>query len=134
MFTQIIRWVCFVLCLASVGPVWAQEGHPLAGTWRGDWGPSADHRNAVTVVMSWDGENVNGILNPGPVGVPLHTTTFNPSTWEIRFEVEVPDQSGNLVLYIVEGKFENYGSLHHQQIIGSWSHAGAQGDFEITLQ
>ena len=134
MFQQTVRWVFFVLCLTSIGPVWAQEGHPLAGTWRGDWGPTAEHRNPVTIVMSWDGENVSGILNPGPIAVPLQTTTFDPSNWGVRFEVEVWDQSGNPVLYTVEGTLENYGSLHHQQITGSWRHAGAQGDFEITLQ
>ena len=27
-------------CLAFVLPVFAQEGHPLKGTWLGDWGPN----------------------------------------------------------------------------------------------
>ena len=134
MFPKTIRWFCFVLCLASTGPVLAQEGHPLAGTWRGDWGPSADHRNPVTVVMSWDGETVSGILNPGPVGVPLETATFDPATWGIRFNFEAQDEAGNPVPYTVEGTLENYGSLHHQRITGTWSHASGRGDFEITLQ
>ena len=134
MFPQTIRWVCFVMFLASVGPIWAQEGHPLGGTWRGDWGPSAEHRNPVTVVMSWDGESVAGILNPGPLSVPVRKAMFDPATWGVRFEVEAQDQSGNPVQFTVEGTFKNYGSLHRQQIIGSWSHAGARGDFKITKQ
>ena len=34
----------------------AQEGHPLTGTWSGDWGPGADQRTHITMVMTWDGK------------------------------------------------------------------------------
>ena len=50
--------------LVAVLLTFAQEGHPLVGTWSGDWGPSPTHRNQVTVVMNWDGKNVTGIINP----------------------------------------------------------------------
>ncbi len=134
MILRTVCWVCLVLVLALVPSIWAQEGHPLSGTWRGDWGPSAAHRNPVTVVMRWDGQTVSGVLNPGPVAVPLQAATFDPATWGVRFEIEATDQSGNPVQFTVVGTLENYGSLQHQQIIGIWSHAGARGDFKITLQ
>ena len=44
----------------------AQEGHPLTGTWGGDWGPSATQRNHLTFVMNWDGDKVTGTHQPGP--------------------------------------------------------------------
>ena len=30
----------------------------LNGTWVGDWGPSANDRNQVTVELKWDGKNL----------------------------------------------------------------------------
>src|SRR5262245_57024510 len=42
--------------LSALVPLFAQEGHPLTGTWSGDWGPTPTQRNHVTLVMSWDGK------------------------------------------------------------------------------
>ena len=44
----------------------AQQGHPLTGTWNGDWGVNPTQRTPITVVMTWDGKEVKGVLNPGP--------------------------------------------------------------------
>jgi hypothetical protein len=49
----------------------AQEGHPLTGTWYGDFGMTPANRNDLTVVMKWDGANTTGSVNPGPNSVPL---------------------------------------------------------------
>src|SRR5205809_6215678 len=55
----------------------AQEGHPLTGTWYGDFGMSPAQRNDLTVVMKWDGTNTTGIVNPGPNAVPLKTARLD---------------------------------------------------------
>ena len=47
----------------------AQQGHPLTGTWSGDWGATATQRNHVTLVMNWDGKNVTGVINQVPLMV-----------------------------------------------------------------
>src|SRR5262245_47925629 len=49
-----------VTLLMLVIPALAQEGHPLKGSWIGDWGPSKTDRNQVTVVMDWDGKAITG--------------------------------------------------------------------------
>src|SRR5215470_9173555 len=61
----------FVGCFLLLMPVLAQEGHPLVGTWHGDWGPTATHRNDVTLVLDWDGKNITGLINPGPESIKL---------------------------------------------------------------
>ena len=66
---RVVPLVCLVACLAVGASGIAQEGHPLTGTWGGDWGPTATQRNHVTFVMNWDGEKVTGVINPGPDGV-----------------------------------------------------------------
>src|SRR5262245_36839314 len=64
-----------LFCLAAVLTLTmsaaAQEGHPLTGTWYGDFGMTPSQRNDLTVVMSWDGKVTTGIVNPGPNAVPL---------------------------------------------------------------
>ena len=39
-------------CLAAGAA--AQEGHPLAGTWYGDF-PTGNQKTDLTVIMKWDG-------------------------------------------------------------------------------
>src|SRR5262245_50015695 len=34
------RGILILLFLAAMVPMFAQEGHPLTGTWSGDWGPT----------------------------------------------------------------------------------------------
>ena len=53
-------------CLSFMAPSFAQQGHPLTGTWNGDWGANPSQRTPVTLVMTWDGKDVKGIVNPGP--------------------------------------------------------------------
>ena len=52
----------FSVCVFAI----AQEGHPLTGTWYGDFGMTTAQRNDLTVIMKWDGANTTGMVNPGP--------------------------------------------------------------------
>jgi len=49
MRAKAILLVGLLACLTLVVTAFAQEGHPLKGTWLGDWGPSKTDRNQVTV-------------------------------------------------------------------------------------
>jgi len=61
-------------CLLFTLSITAQEGHPLTGTWAGDWGSSGGARTHITMVMNWDGKAITGLLNPGPDQAPLTST------------------------------------------------------------
>ena len=61
------------LCLLLAVAVQAQEGFPLDGTWRGEWGADTG-KSTVVIVMKWDGKNVNGMINPGPNVCLLYTS------------------------------------------------------------
>jgi hypothetical protein len=121
-----------VSCLASAA-VGAQEGHPLRGTWLGDWGPSASHRNQMTVVMDWDGDNITGVLNPGPDSIPIPSITLDPSEWEVHIEIEATDHDGNRVRYSIDGQIEDLG-LPNRTLSGTWRHGDVTGDFKLTRQ
>ena len=126
--------ICSLLLFAGcvlMLPLFAQEGHPLTGTWYGDWGPTPTHRNQITVVMSWDGKNVTGIINPGPDVIPIKVATLDSTKWTVRIEADAKDQSGNPVHFIIDGKIEDV-TNPRRSIVGTWNHGAQKGDFKIV--
>src|SRR2546423_15001704 len=104
------RWfllVCVLVCLGLATSALAQEGHPLKGTWLGDWGPNKNDRNQITVVMDWDGKQITGQINPGPGSVAISKATLEPKGWLVHFEADAKNNAGQNVHYVVDGKIEN---------------------------
>jgi len=125
---------CFLLLLSIsmlAAMTLAQEGHPLVGTWSGDWGPTPTHRNQVTIVMNWDGKNVTGIINPGPDVIPMRVVTLDSTKWTVHIEADAKDHSGNPVRFIIDGKLDNILS-YKRTLTGTWSHGDVKGDFKVT--
>jgi len=124
------RLVVCLACLAVAAAALAQYGHPLKGSWSGDWGTSKERRNRVLLELNWDGKTITGSINPGPDAVPLTEATLDPTNWTVRFRGEGKDRSGP-VRYVIEGKLQNLGS-YNRVITGSWSQGAEKGDFKIT--
>jgi len=115
------------LCVA---PLAAQYGHPLSGTWSGDWGPTAETRHRVLLELRWDGKAISGTINPGPNAVRLRTASLDPSTWTVRLEAEGAGASGPGTRYLIEGKLENLGS-YHRVLSGTWTQGAERGTFRL---
>ena len=109
----------------------AQYGHPLTGSWSGDWGATKDTRTRLLLELNWDGKAVTGTVNPGPNAVPLQKASLDPSNWTVRFEAEAKDRSGQMIRYVVEGKLENLGA-YNRVMSGTWSQGGVKGDFRLV--
>jgi hypothetical protein len=124
-------WVALA-CLAFVVPLQAQEGHPLVGTWRGAWGPSAQQQNDVTFVMEYDGKTVTGVINPGFESMRLQKVTLDPAAWTVRFETETKDASGKGIPVVIDAKFEDI-TNRHRSLVGTWVQGTTKGQFRITL-
>jgi len=120
--------VCVAVCLLIALSAFAQKPgvDPLSGTWIGDWGPSPDDRNQVTVELKWDGKKLSGTVNPGPNAIELQKTSFDPKTGAVHFEADTKDRRGNPIHYVIDGKVEK-GTM-----TGNWSHDNRKGDFKIT--
>ena len=125
--------VVLVAVLALAGSALAQAGHPLKGSWSGDWGPSPDHRNRVLLLLDWENNEITGVINPGRNAVPLTSATLNPEDWTVRFTAQAPDRNGNMLEYVIEGKVENLGSWTNRRISGTWRHGSEDGDFLVIL-
>ena len=128
---RVVPLVCLVACLAVGTSGIAQEGHPLTGTWGGDWGPTATQRNHVTFVMNWDGEKVTGVINPGPDQAPLASVFLDVTNWTVRIEADAKDSTGKPVKIMAEGRLEDISSAH-RRIAGTWRQGTTNGDFRIT--
>ena len=117
-----------LFCLVVAASGFAQKAgvDPLSGTWVGDWGPSPQDRNQVTVELKWDGKNLTGTVNPGPDAVALTKATFDPKTSAVHFEADAKNRRGNPIHYLIDGKVEK-GTM-----TGAWSHDNRKGDFKIT--
>lgn len=112
--------------------VLAQEGHPLSGTWSGDWGPSAAQRNHLTLVLNWTGDKVEGVMNPGPDSAPLNVFV-DYQNWTVRIDAEAKDAAGKPIRVEAEGKLEEMG-IPRRRLVGSWRQGSQTGNFKVTRQ
>jgi hypothetical protein len=120
-----------VLLISVALGAFAQQGHPLSGTWSGEWGPAPAQRTAVTFVLNWDGQKVTGMINPGPDSIPLAGVYLDVTNWTVRFEADSKDASGKPAHIVAEGKLEDLAS-YHRTIKGTWQQGSAKGDFRLT--
>ncbi len=106
----------------------AQEGFPLDGTWRGQWG-TEDNPTSVVIVMKWDGSSIGGQINPGPDSVEFESAVLEPSDWTVRIQAAPP---GSDPVTIV-GKLEDIGS-YNRMITGTWEQSGTSHPFQIRRE
>ena len=125
---KVLGLIC-ILMVCAVGAVAAAPqmgGDPLSGTWKGDWGPSADDRNQVTVELKWDGTTLSGTVNPGENAVALEKCTFDPKTGKVHMEADTKNRRGNPIHYVIDG------TVQGGTMTGRWDHDNRKGDFKIT--
>src|SRR5258706_5053508 len=84
--TAFLAGVLAVILVAATA--FAQFGHPLKGTWSGDWGTGAAARTHVVLEFNWDGTNITGSINPGAGGVAFSKATLDPATWMVHCEAD----------------------------------------------
>ncbi|MEX2367705.1 MAG: hypothetical protein WD601_13975 [Pseudohongiellaceae bacterium] len=126
---RILLSTLFVLILCFQGPALAQEGFPLDGTWRGEWGRPGGDMTLVVMVMQWDGSSINGIINPGRNSVPIDNATLDATDWRVHIEAV----SGEGEPFVIDATLENIGS-YTRTITGTWTMAGTEYAFQMTRE
>src|SRR5207247_10006799 len=113
MQSRIFRLICIITVLALGAPAFAQWGHPLKGSWSGEWWLKKGEENRVLLEFNWDGKTLTGVLNPGTENVTLQKLSLEPpgggvatamSQWLLQFEADAKDQSGKAVHHVLDGK------------------------------
>jgi hypothetical protein len=122
MRVPLFRALTVAACLFAAASAPAQFGHPLKGSWSGDWGPNKAQRTRVLLQMQWDGKAITGAINPGPNALPLTKATLDPETWQVHLEAKG---------IVIDGKLDNIGSAH-RVLSGAWTQAGVKGDVRLV--
>jgi len=140
MQSKMLRVICLLGCLLLVAPVFAQMGHPLKGSWSGDWWLKKGEENHVLLDFDWDGKTLKGMLNPGTDNVTMQKLTLEPPSggvakamdpWGLHFEADVKDTSGRMVHHVVDGKLQNIGA-YRKFITGTWMAGTQRGEFKVV--
>ena len=122
-------------------PATAQEGHPLAGTWYGDYGAGTQKRD-LTVILKWDGKSASGTINPGQDAIQIKSVVMNitpgkpapegqnsttgiPPIFHVRFEADTP---GGATVF--EGVIQNP-VAGNRRLTGTWTRGGEKGTFQL---
>lgn len=121
-------WLVGTICLVPY-LVAAQEGFPLDGTWRGEWGNSDTESNHVVIVMKWDGDTVTGRINPGPNSIDFANAWLEPADWGVHIEAISPD--GEPIR--VDGTLTDVGS-YNRRVTGTWQVGETVYEFTITRE
>ena len=143
-----LRLICLTACLAVAIPALAQFGHPLKGSWSGEWRQNASTEHRILLEFNWEGKyGVNpeggiltGTLNPGPNSAPMKNIKLTPPSggvanadagWELHFEADTKDDDGKAVKVVVDGFMENIGA-YKRFITGTWQQGGMKGPFRVV--
>jgi hypothetical protein len=108
--------------IANIGL--AQEGHPVKGSWIGEWQGNTINGESILMVMNWDGKAISGIINPGTDNIQISKASLNPDDWTVHIEAGA---------YVLDGTFERL-ELPNRSITGNWHNGNASGSFEIVRQ
>ena len=141
MHSRMVRLICILAFGAIVGPAFAQMGHPLKGSWSGDWWLKKGDENHILLDFDWDGKALKGMLNPGTDNANLLNISLQPppindvskamDPWLLHFEADVKDASGRMLHYSVDGKLQNIGAFA-KFITGTWSVGNQKGEFKVV--
>lgn len=102
----------------------AQEGHPLKGSWIGEWTGNETHGDFVLMVLDWDGKNVTGVINPGTDNMAIEKVELDPSDWSVTIEANG---------YVLEGTIEQL-EIPSRSISGTWKNGDRSGSLAISRQ
>ena len=122
-----------LVALALSVPGQAQEGHPLRGSWIGEWSDNETHDEFVLIVLDWDGREITGMINPGTDNIEITEAELDPEDWSVRISADTEDSSGRAVDYVIEGNIQDL-ELPNRYITGTWRNGSGRGDFEIRRQ
>lgn len=130
-----MKWlaVAAVALLGVFGAAVAQEGHPLKGSWLGEWAGNRALGDDILLILDWDGKAITGMINPGTDNIALTKASLDPDGWVVKLEADAKDKSGAAVRYVIEGRIENL-ELPNRSITGTWSSQQGRGAFSVSRQ
>jgi hypothetical protein len=106
----------------------AQEGHPYEGTWRGTIGDGADAQ-PVVMIIDYDGEQLNGMINPGRNSYRFENATHDAPNWKI--DVTTQNRDGEAIGF--SAVMQEVGAAN-RFMQGTWTQGGETQPLKITRE
>ena len=133
MLRSLKRSVVVVLATVLAASIYAQEGHPLKGSWIGVWEANKDAGDDIIMVLNWDGKAVSGIINPGTDNMKVSNATLDPNGWKVHIETDGKSKQGAALHYVIDGTIKDL-ELPTRFITGTWQSQSGKGKFEVRRQ
>jgi len=115
-----------LLLLALTG--YAQEGHPLKGTWRGEIA-MVNEPVPVVIIMDYKGDDLTGMINPGRNSFNFTSAELDAPNWTLMANAESRDG----VNISFEAVLHEIGA-RNRFLEGTWTVAGTTYPFKITRE
>ena len=130
MLRSLTRSVVVLLATVLATSIYAQEGHPLKGSWIGVWESNKDAGDDIIMVLNWDGKAVSGIINPGTDNMKVSNATLDPNGWKVHIETDGKSKQGAALHYVIDGTIKDL-ELPTRFITGTWQSQSGRGKFEV---
>jgi hypothetical protein len=122
----VVAFICVICTFANAAL--AQEGHPYEGTWRGTIGEGADAQ-PVVMIIDYDGEQLNGMINPGRNSYRFENATHDAPNWII--DVTTQNRDGETISF--NAVMHEIGSVN-RIMEGTWTQGGDTQPLKITRE
>lgn len=126
-----LKILCLFLVTLSTY-TFAQEGHPLTGTWSGNRESGEGSVRLLLIMNLQADQNIEGVLIENGSRIPLDIT-LNPDDWSVIINAQGATRSGDAVNYRAEGVIENLGTVSQRVIRGTWNDGNSDGQFSVSL-
>lgn len=122
------RFLFFALLCAAPWVLYAQEGHPYEGTWRGTIG-SGEQARPIVIVMEYDGDAITGLINPGRNSYRFAEVEHDAPKWLL--DVTATTRAGNEIAF--SATMHDIGA-RNRYLSGNWHEAGQDLPFRVTRE
>ncbi|HEY4212187.1 MAG TPA: hypothetical protein VGM84_11945 [Steroidobacteraceae bacterium] len=124
-----MRVLLMSLMLLVAAVVHAQEGFPLDGTWRGQRQDGTGTPVTIVMVLSWDGKNISGIIDPGPDSIQIAKAELVPDGWRVKIEAHT--KTGEAISFT--GAIDKLGA-YDRTITGTWTEGARSYSVRMTRE
>lgn len=103
----------------------AQEGHPLNGSWSGERDVGGKSSRILLVMELQRDQTITGYVIEDRKRLALRDVQLNPVDWSVRFALA----DG----YSVRASIDELGSVSQRRLVGEWTDGQANGAFKVEL-
>ena len=131
MSIKVISIILFGLAsLLNVLTGFAQQGHPLTGSWSGYRIVDGKSSRVLLVMDLNRDQTISGYLLEDGQRVPVEAILLDPKSWTVAFSLA--DSKGG-PHYKVEASFKDMGSATNRKLEGKWAEGKSSGNFQVGL-